>query len=251
VKYSACKQRKIESDIKRDEVSDVDQHLMSKLREELTRYLRERADRDATNQDRSKRECFRVMAYLYTLTLLLIPPPRSQVMRLLKIDESLTWSDKDSRFVIEVAGRLLKNKQTYFARIPDLLTDFYHMYIDIYRPVLVDGSGSLSVWVCCRSGGQRADMAELTRLATQECIGVEMTPHQFRSAIISLIAAGSDGDDQTMENLAKSMTHSREVQRLHYVRVSRERVAKSVEKAVDRATRKRKRSISIDLNTCA
>jgi integrase len=195
---------------------------------------------DPTTKKPTKQKCFKVMSYLFTLTLLLIPTPRSQAMKVLTFGTS-TFRYKNGRFVIEVPGRLLKNNKTYYARIPKSLTKFYHMYIDVHRSILVGQSESQAVWVS-RSGKRRKNMAGLTRLATRSCLGKQMTPHAFRSILASLMAAGPDGDDQTMANLARCMTHSRKAQKKHYINLSRQRMAHSLEEPIDKLTRKRKRS---------
>lgn len=243
VKSSAGKKRKTERSIARDEAPEIDHSDIRKLRSELVSHLDTATVSIAAGDyykktDITKATSFRFMCYLFTLTLLLLPTPRGQVMRLVDIGKH--FFIKNGLYNISLSGRFLKNKKPYIGVIPKFLSKYYKVYLSHYRPVLIGKYGKCkSLWISS-SGTTRKSMTHLTKFATRECLGYPINPHFFRHIVISMFAE-SGASDRDMEDLAILMNHSREEQRNTYRRYSRERIAKRLQPKVDSLSSKRMR----------
>jgi len=75
--------------------------------------------------------------------------------------------------------------------VPDFMADAINRYVEIHRPVLCGtDTGHLALWVSSTTGGQLTtkNLGTLISKLTRETIGVDVSPHLFRTAGASTAA---------------------------------------------------------------
>jgi site-specific recombinase XerD len=119
-------------------------------------------------------------------------------------------------------------------RFPNILTPYIDQYLNRWRPVLL-GSGATTnaLWISSTTGRAMTakNMGTLISKITRECIGVDVSPHLFRTAAAST-AAVDGGSTPHLASALLGHTDPR-VTEEHYIRASSHSAAKAYADIVD------------------
>ncbi len=171
------------------------------------------------------------MALLVTSVLCLCLAPRSQVLKELRIGESLkqvVGQDGTHTYRAEIRAEQNKNQRPTLVPFPEELTAHMDFYITMVRPALLRGALANKPELASnlahtylffkRSGeGPRTDFSKLTQTVTGRIIGRPINAHEFRAAVITTFY--ENGATQAgMTNLATVMAHDATTARKFYYR---------------------------------
>ena len=97
----------------------------------------------------------------------------------------------DGRWWLHIPSDDTKSRRTEERQVPEFITDVVNRYINTHRPVLCRGvAEQLALWVSSTTGRQLTvkNLGTLISKITREAIGVDVSPHLFRTAGASTAA---------------------------------------------------------------
>jgi integrase len=123
------------------------------------------------------------------VALLALHPIRVKNFAALTIGD--TFINVDGRWWIRIPSDETKSNRADERQVPEFITDAINRYIDSHRPVLCSAdTGHLELWVSSTTGRQLTtkNLGTLISKLTRETIGVDVSPHLFRTAGASTAA---------------------------------------------------------------
>jgi hypothetical protein len=166
-------------------------------------------------------QAFHYMGCLCVAFLTFVIPQRSQILKSLKIGETLV-QQPDKRWRISAPSELTKNKMTLDDyELPAKFSVWLDKYINVYRPLLMTNQQDHAHLFVTTGGEPRTDINAIVKSVVKRLIDVDdVSPHQFRSVIASAIfdrgGAATVGD---LNALSRSMLTSTSTLQRHYIRV--------------------------------
>ena len=121
--------------------------------------------------------------------LLALHPIRIKNFAALTIADS--FINIDGRWWLHIPSEDTKSRRVDERQVPEFITEVVNSYINIYRPVLCRGDAEqLALWVSSTTGRQLTakNLGTLISKITREAIGVDVSPHLFRTAGASTAA---------------------------------------------------------------
>jgi integrase len=103
-----------------------------------------------------------------------------------------TFKEIDGSWWIALPGHLTKSRRPDERRVPALLNRFIELYLNQSRPLLLKSSlPTNALWISSTTGGRLTakNLGTLISKITLETIGVDVSPHLFRTAAASTAAA--------------------------------------------------------------
>jgi integrase len=103
-----------------------------------------------------------------------------------------TFKEIDGSWWIALPGHLTKSRRPDERRVPALLNRFIELYLNQSRPLLLGSSPPTNaLWISSTTGGRLTakNLGTLISKITLETIGVDVSPHLFRTAAASTAAA--------------------------------------------------------------
>src|SRR6516164_2361564 len=103
-----------------------------------------------------------------------------------------TFKEIDGSWWIALPGHLTKSRRPDERRVPALLNRFIELYLNQSRPLLLKSSPPThALWISSTTGGRLTakNLGTLISKITLETIGVDVSPHLFRTAAASTAAA--------------------------------------------------------------
>jgi len=103
-----------------------------------------------------------------------------------------TFKEVDGSWWIALPGHLTKSRRPDERRVPTLLNRFVELYLNQSRPLLLKSSRPTNaLWISSTTGGRLTtkNLGTLISKITLETIGVDVSPHLFRTAAASTAAA--------------------------------------------------------------
>jgi integrase len=103
-----------------------------------------------------------------------------------------TFKEVDGGWWIALPGHLTKSRRPDERRVPALLNRFVELYLNQSRPLLLKSSPlTNALWISSTTGGRLTtkNLGTLISKNTLETIGVDVSPHLFRTAAASTAAA--------------------------------------------------------------
>jgi integrase len=103
-----------------------------------------------------------------------------------------TFKEVDGSWWIALPGQLTKSRRPDERRVPALLNRFIELYLNQSRPLLLGSSPPTNaLWISSTTGGRMTpkNLGTLISKITLETIGVDVSPHLFRTAAASTAAA--------------------------------------------------------------
>lgn len=115
-------------------------------------------------------------------------PLRRENFAAIELDRHLTKSNGCYRLCL--TGDETKNRQSYSSNVDAVLTPFIDRYLDIFRPILLNGAKSQRLWIAM--GG--APMAGgsiygLVKSRTLRQFGIAINPHLFRDCAVTSLGS--------------------------------------------------------------
>jgi integrase len=126
------------------------------------------------------------------IALLALHPLRVKNFAALTIAD--TFINIDGRWWLHIPSDDTKSHRVDERQVPEFITDVVNRYIKIHRPVLCRGDvEKLTLWVSSSTGRQLTtkNLGTLISKITREAIGVDVSPHLFRTAGASTAAVYS------------------------------------------------------------
>jgi integrase len=123
------------------------------------------------------------------IVLLALDPIRVKNFAALAIAE--TFVNVDGRWWIYVPADDTKSNFVDQRQVPEFITDEVNKYVDKHRKVLTrDNDAEPALWVSSTTGQQMTakNLGTLISRLTRETIGVDVSPHLFRTAAASTVA---------------------------------------------------------------
>ncbi len=102
-----------------------------------------------------------------------------------------TFINIDGRWWLHIPSNDTKSHRVDARQVPEFITDVVNSYIKMHRPVLCRGDAEQrALWVSSTTGRQLTtkNLGTLISKLTRETIGVDVSPHLFRSAGASTAA---------------------------------------------------------------
>jgi integrase len=102
-----------------------------------------------------------------------------------------TFIDVDGRWWLHIPSEDTKSRRVDERQVPEFMTDAINRYIETHRPVLCGGDADHpALWVSSTTGRQLTtkNLGTLISKITRETIGVDVSPHLFRTAGASTAA---------------------------------------------------------------
>jgi len=96
-----------------------------------------------------------------------------------------TFVDVDGRWWIHLPAEHTKSNRVDQRQVPEFMTDAINRYLNTHRPVLNRGNAEeSSLWISSTTGRQMTtkNLGTLISKLTLETIGVDVSPHLFRTA---------------------------------------------------------------------
>jgi integrase len=165
------------------------------------------------------------------ISLLALCPIRLKNFVALEIDRSFVQIQR--RYWIVLSASETKESRRDERPIDELLTPFIQRYLGQYRPVLASEKNRPSaLWLERTRGGPMSyvQVARVIKLTTRATVGIEMSPHLFRTAAAST-AATRCGDNPHLASALLHHTDSR-VTNEHYNRAQSMTAAESLRQIV-------------------
>jgi integrase len=123
------------------------------------------------------------------IALLALHPVRVKNFAALTIAD--TFINIDGRWWLHIPSDDTKSHRVDERQVPEFITDVVNSYIKTHRPVLCRGDGEqLALWVSSTTGRQLTtkNLGTLISKITRETVGVDVSPHLFRTAGASTAA---------------------------------------------------------------
>ena len=123
------------------------------------------------------------------IALLALHPIRIKNFAALTIAD--TFINIDGRWWLHIPSDDTKSHRVDQRQVPEFITDVVNRYINTHRPVLCRGNAEqLALWVSSTTGRQMTtkNLGTLISKLTRETIGVDVSPHLFRTAGASTAA---------------------------------------------------------------
>ena len=101
-----------------------------------------------------------------------------------------TFLKVDGRWWLHIPSDLTKSHRMDERQVPEFVTDLVNRYVETHRPILCKSNEHAALWVSSTTG-QRLTTKTLGTLIskiTREAIGVDVSPHLFRTAGASTAA---------------------------------------------------------------
>ena len=123
------------------------------------------------------------------IALLAFCPIRLKNFAALEIDH--TFKKVDERWWITLPSVSTKSRRPDERCVPALLNPVIHVYLTQSRPVLLCSIPTNALWISSNTGGPMTtnNLSTLISKITRETIGVDVSPHLFRTAAASTAAA--------------------------------------------------------------
>jgi site-specific recombinase XerD len=102
-----------------------------------------------------------------------------------------TFIDVDGRWWLHIPSQDTKSRRVDNRQVPEFMTNAINRYLESHRPVLCGGDSSHhALWVSSTTGRQLTtkNLGTLVSKLTRESIGVDVSPHLFRTAGASTAA---------------------------------------------------------------
>src|SRR5262245_20848999 len=102
-----------------------------------------------------------------------------------------TFKEVDGSWWIALPGHLTKSRRPDERRVPALLNRFIELYLNQSRPLLLKSSPPTNaLWISSTTGGRLTtkNLGTLISKITLETLGVDVSPHLFRTAAASTAA---------------------------------------------------------------
>ena len=116
------------------------------------------------------------LAHLIVLILVSIPPPRTQVLSELRVNETLLYDGE--HYMLSFYGEALKSRMPLVQVLPDHLTKPLRIWLEQYKPMLVKVESAIVF--PAKSGGQRKDWSQLTKRITMQYLEKAIPASKFR-----------------------------------------------------------------------
>jgi len=153
------------------------------------------------------------------VALLALCPIRLKNFAGLEIGSS--FKEVDGSWWIALPGHLTKSRRPDERRVPALLNRFVELYLNQSRPLLLKSARPTNaLWISSTTGGRLTtkNLGTLISKITLETIGVDVSPHLFRTAAAST-AAAYGGNTPHLASAVLNHTDSR-VTEEHYTRAT-------------------------------
>jgi integrase len=148
------------------------------------------------------------------IALLALHPIRIKNFAALSIGD--TFVNVDGCWWLHIPAENTKSHRMDERQVPEFITDVVNSYIETYRPVLCRGHGNPALWISSTTGQQLTtkNLGTLISKITRETVGVDVSPHLFRTAGASTAAAYGRG----RPHLASALLNHRDprVTEAHY-----------------------------------
>jgi len=123
------------------------------------------------------------------VALLALHPIRVKNFAALTIGD--TFINLEGRWWLHLPSDDTKSHRVDERQVPEFITDAINRYVETHRPVLCGtDTGHLALWVSSTTGRQltKKNLGTLISRLTRETIGVDVSPHLFRTAVASTAA---------------------------------------------------------------
>jgi integrase len=123
------------------------------------------------------------------IALLALHPIRVKNFTALTIAD--TFINIDGRWWLHIPSEDTKSRRVDERQVPEFITEMVNSYVNIHRPVLCHGDAEqLALWVSSTTRRQLTvkNLGTLISKITREAIGVDVSPHLFRTAGASTAA---------------------------------------------------------------
>jgi site-specific recombinase XerD len=122
------------------------------------------------------------------IVLLGLHPIRIKNFATLKLAD--TFVNVDGRWWLHISAENTRSHRMDERQVPQFVTDIVNKYIETHRPVLCRGIDHSALWVSSTTGKQMTtkNLATLISKLTRETLGVDVSPHLFRTAGASTAA---------------------------------------------------------------
>jgi site-specific recombinase XerD len=148
------------------------------------------------------------------VALLALHPIRVKNLAALRIGG--TFVNVEGRWWLHIPSEDTKSRRMDERQVPEFMTDAVNRYVETHRPILCRGVEHPALWVSSTTGRQLTtkNLGTLISKLTSETIGVDVSPHLFRTAAASTAAVYS-GD---RPHLASALLNHRDprVTQEHY-----------------------------------
>jgi integrase len=152
------------------------------------------------------------------IVLLALHPIRVKNFATLTIAD--TFINVDDRWWLHIPSEATKSHRMDERQVPEFVTNVVNSYIETHRPVLCRGREHPALWVSSITGKQLTtkNLGTLISKLTRETLGVDVSPHLFRTA--GATTAAIYGGDRP--HLASALLNHRDqrVTEEHYNRAS-------------------------------
>ena len=152
------------------------------------------------------------------IVLLALHPIRIKNYAALKVAD--TFVNTGGRWWLHIPAENTKSHRTDDRQVPQFITQVVNTYVETFHPILCRGTEQDALWISSTTGRQLTtkNLGTLISKITREAIGVDVSPHLFRTAGAST-AAVYGGD---CPHLASALLnhHDRRVTEDHYNRAS-------------------------------
>jgi len=123
------------------------------------------------------------------IVLLALHPIRIKNFAALTIGESLI--NLDGRWWLRILSKDTKTRRVDQRRVPDFVTHLVDRYIEVHRPILSrNDTAQTALWISSTTGRRftTKNLGTLISKLTRETLGVDVSPHLFRTAAASTAA---------------------------------------------------------------
>ena len=122
------------------------------------------------------------------IALLALHPIRIKNFAALTIAD--TFTNVDGRWWLHIPSDDTKSHRMDERQVPEFMTDLVNTYVETLRPALCRGDEHSALWVSSTTGRQMTtkNLGTLISKLTRETIGVDVSPHLFRTAGASTAA---------------------------------------------------------------
>ncbi len=122
------------------------------------------------------------------IALLALHPIRIKNFAALTITD--TFTNVDGRWWLHIPSDDTKSHRMDERQVPEFMTDLVNTYVETLRPALCRGDEHSALWVSSTTGRQMTtkNLGTLISKLTRETIGVDVSPHLFRTAGASTAA---------------------------------------------------------------
>jgi hypothetical protein len=172
--------------------------------------------------DVDEAQAYEFSRYLFTCTLARVAPPRTQVLRHLRINQTLVRESSNGLWRMRYDGtEHSKTMMLLLLVLPSDLSRMYEKYLQHVRPRLVQSALAAGttdhqyVYPNIRSLEERDEFTTWTKQVTMQLIGREVPPHHFRQSVTQAIYQ-TGASPRQMQDLSELMQHSTAIQSRYY-----------------------------------